>query len=55
MTIYRKMCQKNVGMPGSGKISTLEIPQRIKSPSSVSQTKGNVKNCYDDIFKNTIA
>lgn len=55
MTIYRKMCQKNVGVPGSEKVATLEILQRIKSSSSVSQTKGNVRNYYNDIFNNTIA
>lgn len=42
-------------MSGSGKIPRLEVSQRMKSSSSVSQTRGNVKNCYNEICKNTTA
>lgn len=42
-------------MSGNGKIPRLERSQRMKSSSSVSQTRGDVKNYYCEICKNTIA
>jgi len=46
---------KNVSMPGNGKITRLEMSRRMKSSSSVSQTRGTVRNYYREICKNTIA
>lgn len=33
----------------------LEMSQRMKSSSSISQTRGNIRNYYTEICKNSIA
>lgn len=55
IAVYRKVHWKNVAMSANGKIPRLQMSQRMKSSSSVSQTRGNVKNYYSEICKNTIA
>lgn len=55
ITTYRKVHWKNVGVSENGKIPRLEMSQRAKSSSSVSQIRGNVKNHYSEICKNTVA